>query len=69
MDESPERCLGCGRSEELQGVALTVGRKTFHLFYLCGKCANVDLGKLIEIIKGYSEASSSGKRTSRKETT
>ena len=69
MDENPERCLGCGKSEDLQGVAVTVGRKTFHLFYLCGKCANVDLGILIEIIKGYSEAPSSEKRTTRKETT
>ena len=37
MDERLERCLKCGKQQGLQGVALTIGVKTFHLFYLCNE--------------------------------
>jgi len=50
-----ERCLKCGKLEDLQGVAVTLGRKTFHLFYLCSQCGNVDLRKLLKIISCYKE--------------
>ncbi len=36
--ENQELCLKCGTERGLQGVAVTIGRKTFHLFYLCTKC-------------------------------
>lgn len=39
--------------EGLQGVAVTIGRKTFHLFYLCAKCGNVGLEQLLQIIGSY----------------
>jgi len=41
MAENQERCFKCGKQEGLQGVAVTIGRKTFHLFYLCSKCGNI----------------------------
>lgn len=53
MIEDQERCLECGKQEGLQGVAVTIGRKTFHLFYLCAKCGNVDLEQLLQIIGSH----------------
>jgi transcription elongation factor Elf1 len=53
MEENRERCLKCGKQEGLQGVAVTIGRKTFHLFYLCGKCGEVDIKELLKIIRAY----------------
>jgi hypothetical protein len=53
MIEDQECCLRCGRQERLQGVALTIGRKTFHLFYLCAKCGNVGIEELLKIIESY----------------
>jgi len=55
FDESPEICLKCGEKQGLQGVALTVGRKTFHLFYLCAKCGNIGLDELLRIIRAHGE--------------
>lgn len=55
MEENLERCLKCGKQEGLQGVALTVGRRTFHLFYLCVKCGDVDVKGLLKIIRAYEE--------------
>jgi DNA-directed RNA polymerase subunit RPC12/RpoP len=55
MEENLERCLKCGKQQGLQGVALTIGRKTFHLFYLCAKCGDVDIEELLEIIRAYKE--------------
>jgi hypothetical protein len=55
LEESPEVCLKCGEKQGLQGVALTVGRKTFHLFYLCAKCGNIGLDELLKIIKAHGE--------------
>jgi len=55
MEENEERCLKCGKQEGLQGVAVTIGRRTFHLFYLCTKCGNVDIGELLKIIRWYKE--------------
>ena len=55
MEEDMERCLKCGKQQELLGVALTIGRKTFHLFYLCAKCGNVDIEELLKIIRAYEE--------------
>ena len=55
MEENEERCLKCGRQEGLQGVAVTIGRKTFHLFYLCAKCGNVPVEELLGIIRSYEE--------------
>jgi predicted nucleic-acid-binding Zn-ribbon protein len=55
MEENLEHCLKCGKQQGLQGVAVTIGRKTFHLFYLCAKCGNVNLEELLKIIKGYEE--------------
>ena len=55
MPENQERCLKCGKQQGLQGVAVTIGRRTFHLFYLCAKCGNVNLEKLLKIIKGFKE--------------
>jgi len=51
MTEEREYCLKCEKQEGLQGVALTIGRKTFHLFYLCGKCGSVGLEELLNIIE------------------
>jgi hypothetical protein len=53
MPEDQERCLKCGKQEGLQGVAVTVGRKTFHLFYLCAKCGNVTVKELLRMIRLY----------------
>jgi predicted nucleic-acid-binding Zn-ribbon protein len=53
MEENEESCLKCGRQEGLQGVAITIGRRTFHLFYLCAKCGNVDIKELLKIITSY----------------
>jgi DNA-directed RNA polymerase subunit RPC12/RpoP len=52
MVENQERCLKCGKQQGLQGVAVTIGRRTFHLFYLCSKCGNVNIEELLRII-GY----------------
>ena len=53
MGENLERCLKCGKQERLQGVAVTVGRRAFHLFYLCAKCGDVDIKELLKIIRAY----------------
>jgi len=53
MEENEERCLKCGKQEGLHGVAVTIGRRTFHLFYLCSKCGNVDIEELLRIIGSY----------------
>ena len=55
MEENEERCLKCGKQEGLQGIAVTIGRRTFHLFYLCAKCGNVDIEELLRIIRWYKE--------------
>jgi hypothetical protein len=55
MIEDHERCIKCGRQERLQGVAVTIGRRTFHLFYLCDQCGNVALEELLQIIGSYKE--------------
>ena len=55
VEEKPERCLKCGKLEGLQGVAVTLGRKPFHLFYLCSICGNVDVKELLKIISRYKE--------------
>ena len=50
-EEKPEHCIECGRLGDLQGVAVTLGRQTFHLFYVCSQCSNnVDLRGLLKII-------------------
>ena len=53
MDENGERCLKCGKQQGLQGVALTIGVKAFHLFYLCAECGKVSLEELLKIIGQY----------------
>jgi hypothetical protein len=53
MTEERECCLKCEKEEGLQGVALTIGRRTFHLFYLCAKCGNVGIEELLKIIEFY----------------
>jgi len=53
MEENFERCFKCGKQEGLMGVALTIGRKTFHLFYLCARCGKVDIEELLKIIGSY----------------
>jgi len=55
MEETAERCLKCGIEKGLQGVALTIGRKTFHLFYLCPDCGNVTIEELLKMIRLYEE--------------
>ena len=55
MEENEERCLKCGKQEGLQGVAVTIGRKTFHLFYLCAKCGDVDIKELLRMIRSYED--------------
>jgi hypothetical protein len=55
MGENFERCLKCGKQQGLQGVAVTIGRRTFHLFYLCSKCGDVDIEELLKIIGSYKE--------------
>jgi len=54
-EESAERCLKCGKQQGLQGVAITIGRKTFHLFYLCTECGNISIEELLRIIRSYEE--------------
>jgi len=53
MIEGQERCLKCGNQEGLQGVAITIGRRTFHLFYLCAKCGDIDIEELLRVIRSY----------------
>jgi hypothetical protein len=55
MEENTELCLKCGEEQGLQGVAVTIGRKTFHLFYLCAKCGNVTVEELLRMIRAYEE--------------
>jgi hypothetical protein len=55
MGENLECCLKCGKQQGLQGVAVTIGRETFHLFYLCAKCGDVDIEELLKIIRWYKE--------------
>ncbi len=55
MIEDQERCLKCGNEEGLQGVAVTIGRRTFHLFYLCANCGNVSIEELLQIIGSHRE--------------
>ena len=55
MGENLECCLKCGKQQGLQGVAVTIGRRTFHLFYLCSKCGDVDIEELLRIIGSYKE--------------
>jgi hypothetical protein len=51
MDERLERCLKCGKQQGLQGVALTIGVKACHLFYLCTECGNVGAEELLKMIE------------------
>jgi hypothetical protein len=53
MIEDHERCIKCGRQERLQGVAVTIGRRTFHLFYLCDQCGTVGIEELLQMIGSY----------------
>jgi len=39
----------------LQGVGVTIDRKTFHLFYLCTKCGNVTVKELLRMIGSYED--------------
>jgi len=55
MIEDQEWCLKCKGQEGLQGVAVTIGRRTSHLFYLCAKCGNVSLEELLQMIGSYKE--------------
>jgi len=55
VGENLECCLKCGKQQGLQGVAVTIGRRTFHLFYLCAKCGDVDIEELLKIIRWYKE--------------
>jgi hypothetical protein len=55
MEENTERCLKCGEEQGLQCVAVTIGRKTFHLFYLCAKCGNISIEELLRIITSYTK--------------
>ena len=55
MGGNLERCLKCGRQQGLQGVAVTNGKRTFHLFYLCAECGNVDIEELLMVIGLYKE--------------
>ena len=52
-EENTERYLECGEQQGLQGVAVTIGRRTFHLFYLCAQCGNVGIEELLRIIGLY----------------
>ncbi len=54
-EENPECCLKCGEEQGLQGVAVTLGRKTFHLFYLCAKCGNITVEELLTTIRSFEE--------------
>ena len=64
MIEDQERCLKCGGQEGLQGVAVSIGRRTFHLFYLCGKCGNIGIEELLKIIRSYKEKGKPEKKPS-----
>jgi hypothetical protein len=55
MGENLECCLKCGKEQGLQGAAVTIGRRAFHLFYLCSKCGNVNIEELLRIIGSYKE--------------
>ena len=55
MGENLECCLKFGKQQGLQGVAVTIGRRTLHLFYLCAKCGDVDIEELLKIIRWYKE--------------
>ena len=55
MGENLECCLKCGKQQGLQGVAVTIGRRTFHPFYFCAKCGDVDIEELLKIIRWYKE--------------
>ena len=55
MEGEKDRCLRCGREERLQGVAVTLGTKTFHLFYLCSECGSVGIERLCKMIHEYME--------------
>ena len=55
MEENLERCVKCGKQQGLQSVAVTIWRRTFHLFYLCAECGNVDIEELLMIIRLYKE--------------
>jgi len=52
-EEKPEHCVKCGCLRNLQGVAVTLGRQTFHLFYLCSQCGNVGQMELLRIISSH----------------
>jgi hypothetical protein len=53
MIEDQERCLKCGGQEGLQGVAVSIGSRTFHLFYLCAKCGKIGIEELLRVIRSY----------------
>jgi hypothetical protein len=53
MEENLERCLKSGKQQGLQGVAVTIGKKIIHLFYLCAECGDVDIEELLKIITSY----------------
>ena len=53
MEDSLERCIKCGKQQGLQGVALTIGVKAFHLFYLCADCGKVGVEELLKIVGQY----------------
>ena len=55
MEDNSEQCLKCGKRQGLQGVALSIGRRTFHLFYLCDECGNVGVEELFRIIERYKD--------------
>ncbi|OGP93537.1 MAG: hypothetical protein A2157_15460 [Deltaproteobacteria bacterium RBG_16_47_11] len=55
MIEDQERCLKCGGQEGLQGVAVSIGRRTFHLFYLCAKCGKISIEELLRVMRSYKE--------------
>ncbi len=55
MEKHLEYCLKCGKQHGLQGVAVTIGRRTFHLFYLCTECGNVGVEELLRIIERYKD--------------
>ena len=59
-EERPEHCLKCGCLRNLQGVAVTLGMQTFHLFYLCSQCGNVDQRELLRIISSHLDGDNTG---------
>ena len=61
-EEKPEQCVKCGSSGNLEGVAVTLGRQTFHLFYLCSQCGNVGLMELLRIISCHLNEDNPGYR-------